>query len=57
MVQWWNTLTQPELTPELIATVAEQMGDELDGRTAADLERERDRLLVDALRKRSTNPT
>ena len=53
MVDWWNTLTQPELTDELVATVVEQMGDELDGRTSADLERDRDSLIVRILTERA----
>jgi carnitine 3-dehydrogenase len=46
----WTRLDAPELTPELRDSVVAGTEEEADGRTIADLVRERDRRLVDVLR-------
>ena len=47
---WWQTLGTPSLTPEIRAALVEGVAEEADGRSIADLARERDRLLVALLR-------
>ncbi|GGR46453.1 3-hydroxyacyl-CoA dehydrogenase [Nocardioides luteus] len=45
MVEWWDDLGHPELTPELTERLVEGVGDELDGTPAEELVARRDQAL------------
>jgi 3-hydroxyacyl-CoA dehydrogenase len=45
MLEWWDDLGSPELTPELVATLVAGMEDELAGTTTEELTARRDRAL------------
>ncbi len=48
---WWETMIDnPDLSGDLVETIAEGLADEMGGRSIADLEAERDRRLVRLLR-------
>lgn len=56
MAAWWDTFTSPQLTPEFIARVVEQMKDEMDGSTNADWAQVRDRLVIAILGLKGDEP-
>ena len=53
----WSTLGSPKLTPEVCNLLAEGVHQEAGGRSIAELEEERDRLLMEIIRLRRTHPT
>lgn len=53
MVAWWDDLRTPAWTPELRATITEQMADEMGATTSAELSAARDRLLLALLAEKA----
>ncbi|TWP38693.1 3-hydroxyacyl-CoA dehydrogenase [Leekyejoonella antrihumi] len=53
MVDWWNDLGSPELTPRLVETLVAGVRDELDGQDVGDLRARRDRALRELMDTKS----
>jgi len=53
----WATLGNPKLTVELCETIAAGVHGEVDGRDTAELERQRDRQLIEIMKLRRAHPT
>jgi hypothetical protein len=54
--RWWDDLGTPQLTPEVREKIIAGVREEAAGRSVAELEKERDRLLLALLALRQTAP-
>ncbi len=57
LTAWWKGLGQPELTPEVQKKLIDSVHDEVGSRTIAELEADRDEILLGLLELRTKRPT
>jgi 3-hydroxyacyl-CoA dehydrogenase len=56
MANWWKTLGSPELTPEVVRKLIDSVHAEVGSRSIAELEAERDELLIHLVQLRTGRP-